>query len=160
MRIPISTRLAIAQSDERLGTRIRQIRELESLKAELGRTIKRLSQTLTSSSARGPDDLVAVPGGIEAPRSPGHRSVFDVDQQHKQERTWTRVFQMAAELPAPARRAVADRMREAGLVRLAEVEARLEQLQRRLDAVDKAANSLISQLGRQIQIPATEPMPA
>lgn len=160
MRIPISTRLAIEHSDARLGAQIRQIRELESLRDELARSIKRLTLAVNSSSARQASDLVAVLGGLDQPRDPGLNSVFDVEQQHKQERTWTRVLQMAVGLDGPSRQAVSSRMGEAGLVRLAEVEARLEQLHRRMDAVANAANTLITRLGRQIQVTAPAPMPA
>jgi len=160
MRIPISTRLAIQHSDARLGAKVRQIRELEVLKEELARTIKWLTAAITSSSARRADDLVAVPGGLDRPRDPGHSSVFDVERQHKQERTWARVIQMAAELDGPARQAVVDRMAAAGLVRLAEAEAHLEQIHRRLDAVDRATRTLITQLGQQVQVAEPAPMPA
>lgn len=160
MRIPISTRLAIEHSDARLGARVRQIRELESLQAELATGIKRLTRAVTSSSARRADDLVAVPGGLDAPRDPGHNSVVDVEQQHRTERTWARVIQMAADLPGPARQAVIERMRAAGLVRLSEVEAHLEQLHRRSDAIQRAANALITQLGSQVRVSETAAMPA
>ncbi len=160
MRIPVTTRMAIEQSDARLGARVRQIRELEALQAELAGGIKRLTRAVTSSSARRADDLVAIPGGLDAPRDPGHSSVFDVEQQHRTERTWARVIQMAADLPGPARKAVIERMRSAGLVRLSEVEAHLEQLHRRSDALARAARTLIAQLGSQMRVSEPAAMPA
>jgi hypothetical protein len=160
MRLPISARLAIEHSDARLGARVRQIRELEGIQRELSQSIRRLGLALRASSARGHDDLVHVAGGLEQPASQMADSLDAVGQQQKIERTWSRVVQMAAELDLEARRAVGARMREVGIYRRCEVESRLEQLQDRLIAVSQASSTMVAQLGRQIQAPTAEPMPA
>lgn len=150
MRIPISTRMVIEQSDERLGARVRQLRELDDVKRELNRQIKHLSQALAASGARAQDDLVFVPGGLETPADPGRTGLLEIERQKKTERTWKVVRQMAGDLSLSAAKAVAKRMRDLGVYRLSEVEARLEQLHRRMTAVHNASHSMVSELGRTV----------
>jgi hypothetical protein len=158
MRIPISIRMVIEQSDERLGARVRQLRELDDAKRELNRQIKRLSQALATSGARAQDDLVFVPGGLETPADAGRTGILEIEQQKKIERTWKVVRKMAGDLSLSASKAVARRMRDLGVYRLSEVEARLERLHRRMTAVHNASHSMVNELGRTVN--AAEPIPA
>jgi len=152
MNLPISTREAIERTDFALTNGVRQIKALDALKMELTRQEKYLARALSATSAQKPDDLVYVPGGLDEPSGANPASVGELEQQHRMERTWKIVLHMATGLELDQRKAVVLRMKAQGLFRLAEVEARLQQISERRAAVRRASGSVMMDLQAKAQV--------
>ncbi len=158
MHLPISTREAIERSDFSLTSGVRQMKALEAIKTELDQQAKCISRALNTTSAKKPDDLVFVPGGLDDPSGANPTSVEELEQQHHLERTWKRVMSMATGLDLEHRKAVAQRMKAQNLFRLVEVEARLEKISERRAAIKKVTGSFMLELEKRSR--ATLAVPA
>ncbi len=146
MNLPISTREAIERTDFALTNGVRQIKVLDAIKKELTRQSRYLSRALNATSAKNPDDLVYIPGGLDNPTGTSPASVVELEQIHRMERTWKRVLKMATVLELEHRKAVAKRIKAQGLFRLAEVQAELQQISERLAAIKRVTESVMLDL--------------
>ena len=149
-QVPIGT--AVGKAGTELFSRVREIRELDGLKHQLHRDLERIQMALLKSSARSPDDLVLVPGGLERPSDPEPPSIGVVERQHHQERRWRWVRENGQGMPGNAREAIRNRLLDMSHYRQAEVEARLENLSGRLDAINSASSAILISL-RQVVRP-------
>jgi hypothetical protein len=150
MQPRISAVMAVARSNAHLRGRVRQLREIESLRRGLDRRLRRLTQALELSGSSEGEELVAVPGGLQSPAP----QTAPAAERRRRARVWRRAWDMSKGIPDGARDAVRDRMRAEGMYRRAEVEAVRDQLQARIQALSVAHSRLLSDLRDVVAAPA------
>jgi len=81
--------LYLNNTDKALASKMKELRALEKQKEQLNLKLERLNDALASSSAKDPDDLVYVNGGLEKPKDKNDcRQPLSAEKRHDLEKDW------------------------------------------------------------------------
>jgi len=126
--------LNVVQIDEQINGIKKAMRARNAKKKALNEKIRRLRDALANSSAKDPDDLVYVAGGLKSPGDQA-KSIYadNKEKQHNLEKEWKDNYYGPEFLNGVNPHASDEKLNEMGYFRMKEVEAELENLKTQLD---------------------------
>ena len=146
--------LYLQGTDRALSAKLKEIRELEKRKEQLSQKLERLNSALAASSAKDPDDLVYVHGGLENPLdqkdslySTRSKDQHDLEKEWKDNKKISYVKVVNWKIPVVEKKSN-ELLKAEGLYRKKEVEAEIEKVRSQLEQLNSASQIFMIDLQR------------